>query len=381
MSLAAARLLRLSLRPLQKRSLEEAYALAQGGALLRDFQAVTESSRFFRLAALIYRRWGDAHNEYKCRNDLGTSLARLNQFARAQRQFLLCERLGMSLDDRAMLAQTYLNWGETLRRRGELKQSRVNLLRSIELYSSLGDHNGESLSRSNYGMLLREEGNFTEAKDCFIHARRIAINISSNDALALSLGGLADVEFSRNRFKKALKLFREAADIERGQSDERHEAESLAGLIAVAAGSGAQADLEIAASRLVELRDAVTTEAVVWAFKRAGVVAFEQKKDPTAVRLFCRALALQFNPQTVLETDEALLRQLARHLTDVAVTVARISPKRTQSFLEEIRQSLPDFMEKPQSMIIGELLQYCMRGARQGLDELERKQSKTKRLK
>lgn len=371
----AIRFLQMSVRQLQDEGTgkEIAVGMTQAAALLRSEGYFAASVRFFRSAVQEFHKLEDVQNEYRCRNDLANTYVRMSQFAKAEREYIRCKKMGEGLADRAMLAQTALNRGEALSRRQRHSESLVLLREALSLYRELGDLEFQSLASANAGVLLKKMGEIESAKAMFETARELAVTSSYRPALAVAFGGLAEVALESGDFTQAFELFSKAIGLEVEGKDEIHEAESLRGLIEAAAALGRITDVKLSVRRLLQLDRVVSPDVAALVFRRSAMTALGAEHPEIAAALLSASIAAFVHGRRDIEFEsEEFLRSLAGQVVDIVVMVAREYSVYLETVLPRVVGGLRSTLGGEESKILEHFINHAWAGAKSWLQEAHR---------
>ncbi len=188
------------------------------------------------------------------RNDLGRTEERDTQFClgraydglnRASDALLAFQKVESLSDSADRLAASY-DWLSTLYgRTGDLDHCELYAQRAIKLYKGLGNKSGEATMLSNLGVNQFRRGNTERALAFYQEALALEPDEAKKPT---TLGNIASIYIGREEYAKAIKLLRQASEIDRRNGD-AHDA------------AGIQFDLGVALrlqGRLIEAKKELT---------------------------------------------------------------------------------------------------------------------------
>lgn len=273
---------------------ERAWGQAQIGAQLLSVGGAKQAVRFFSAAARFYARAGDKQLLFQCKNDLANAHADLGRYHLAVKGYRACAALGRQLGDRAMEAQALSNWAETMRRQNKPKEALRRLRRAQELYQQLGDSDASAGTQATLGLILTDLDRGPEAAEAFRKSLKLALPDAS-DTRAVALGGLATLDTSAGRFKRAVNYYNRAIAIEQAAHDLSHEMESRAGILIAFSGIGDGRNASRTMKRLSFLLGRVgRSDLVSWATREAADAALDRGHRKLGLELLAVWVVLPF---------------------------------------------------------------------------------------
>ncbi len=266
---------------------------AIAGAALAQAGGFKLSIPFYTRAIEIYRSANDDHMIFHTLNDRAIAYSDLGRYEKSIADFELCMDIAEKHEDRVMRLQTLLNWGETTRRKGDVRGAISKLNKAILLSRRLADRESEAESLANLGIALSDAKRWKDAQSTFRLARDLAHSIKQPSTEASAIGGLAGVAFSRGRFKTASKLYEKAAQLRSTKKANRQFLEDLAGLVESLAAAGVKTKIEHEAQRLVDVaQQNLETEFVSEALMRAARWFLKRSEFEEAVSLYAVGIVI-----------------------------------------------------------------------------------------
>jgi diguanylate cyclase (GGDEF)-like protein len=154
-----------------------------------------------RFGSALWRYWGDCGKYREGRDWLA---AIIEQFPIPTIPAL--ERSGLTSDQYASLysgADILLGMAMLAWYQDDYDQLAPMLEQCIALWRYLGDNNGLSMSLNCKGLVAREQGQYPQARSCFIESRKIAIRMGDRRSNALMLMNMSITAFYRNSLPEA----------------------------------------------------------------------------------------------------------------------------------------------------------------------------------
>jgi len=285
-----------------------AWHSALAGAALAEAGGRNFSIPFYSRAIELYKSLNDNHMIFHISNDRAVAYSDLGRYQEAITDFKFCTNLADELNDRVMRLQVSLNWGETERRRGQIRKAISKLNKAVVLSRELGDRKSEGESLANLGIALSDAKKWENAQSTFRLARDIARTERQSFTEASAVGGLAKVAFVKGRFKTAAKLYEEAAKLNSSRSSNIQFVEDIAGLVESLAAAGKDQDLEREAQRLIDVaQQNFETELASEALMRAARWLLKRTELDDAASLYAVGIAI-----TGTGTEDNLINRLSK---------------------------------------------------------------------
>lgn len=312
--------------------IERAWERANFGAKLMESDGSRYAISFFGYAGRTFKNAGDRQSAALCINDMANALVDTGRYAAAWRAYSECLEIGRMLRDRAILARTNLNWGESLRRHGKAKDAIARLRVASKYYRQLGDKSGEAGAESCLGLSLKDLGQDELASHSLRKSERLARECHDNIELAVSIGGRADIEFKAGRYSRAAVLFRRASLLEARSSDANHEVESQVGLLRSLARLGDARRAKVSIDRIFAIMPISNRRSLIsWGFRDAGDTALEARRDSLAATLFACWMAVAVTRDPSESGGAISAEELSQRVIRTQVQFHRCAPSRVRS--------------------------------------------------
>jgi tetratricopeptide (TPR) repeat protein len=215
--------------------------------------APSEATRLYSAALELYRDGTGVIARYHMLNDRALLFAQLGAHARAREDLLAALDESTEVGDRAMRTLVLRNLSEVLRRDGEVEPAVGYAEQGLAVAEHLGNRLETAWSLATLGLALAAAGDWVGARPRFEASVKLARSLRLTEVEAIALGGLAQSDFAKGRYRTARRRYRAAAQIEQRLGDRQHETETYAALVEVDALLRDEEAFEDDLQRLVDL--------------------------------------------------------------------------------------------------------------------------------
>lgn len=195
-------------------SLAYAKALNNLGLCYLAFAQYKRGADYFWRAISIEKNLKGAETDFfRARMNYGRALMLEGQLNTARA--ILEETLALSekRPDRNLRAFTLNNLGQTLLRMRNAEAAEPRFQKALDLHRMTGDKRGEALDLQYLGVIARERGNLTEARELLGRALQLRRDYQMRDDAADSLYELASLELAAGESQRAARLATEAISL------------------------------------------------------------------------------------------------------------------------------------------------------------------------
>lgn len=174
----------------------------------------------------FWRDAGDTAMVFSMWSGIGESKYRLSEYAAAKDAFEAARPLAARLGDRNAEAETANNLGLAHWRLGDIAEARVLLQQAVDGWQATRSAN-EAIALSNLGIILRQSGDYDQARLRYLRALAIHQSTGNRRSQAFALNNLAFVLDDMGKRKEALEHLARAIALFREFRDQRAEARAL----------------------------------------------------------------------------------------------------------------------------------------------------------
>ena len=134
-------------------------------------------------------------------------------YAQALEQYQKSLRFQEEIGDKAGIAATLNNIGETHRSQGDQTKALKDFQKSLRIQEEIGNKTGIARSLNNLGIVHYGEGHYAKALEHFQKSLRIRDEIGDKDGIAASLNNISEAHRSQGNYTQALQFTERAADL------------------------------------------------------------------------------------------------------------------------------------------------------------------------
>jgi tetratricopeptide (TPR) repeat protein len=227
-------------------------------------------------------------------NDRGIAWAALDELSEAESDLRSGLRASQRSRDRVMQALVVQNLSEVVRRQNRGDEAMRLAQQAVELTRETGDLQQEADALATLGLAQIAIEALDEAVETLKSSMKRAKVLGLKPTQATALGGLASIEYLRERYRSARNLYQSAASLEGELHDVRHEAESVGGILQASAHLNDSSRTEKASQRLVDLveKENGPLSVALHAFEAAGLILVRENRIPEAASLYAVAVVL-----------------------------------------------------------------------------------------
>ncbi len=167
---------------------------------------MTEALRYNRKSLALWEKLGDVESISKVLNNIGVLYRSAGDFDKAEEYYDMALKKLVEEGDTSGIALCHNNLGGIYREKGDLKSALDHYRTAVKLRTIIGDKNGLAATLNNIGALYKGENKLDSSSFYFSRSLEIVLNEQNPRGIAHASYNLAEVEFERKNYDRALEL-------------------------------------------------------------------------------------------------------------------------------------------------------------------------------
>ncbi len=314
---------------------EQAERAAEAGSLLAQAGGHASAIQFYERALDLYGRLRDPNRVFAVRSDRAISLTELKQYEEAISELKRARTSARRAKNRVMVLQATINLAEVSRRAGKQDNAARELQTALGDALSLGDRRSEAQILLLRGLTYMDLNMPGPAENDYQRALELGKQLADDDLQASAIGGLAGIDFTAGRFRKAASRYKEA--VERTKEITPQRVEDAAGYLVSISAAGIEKPIGQAIQRLVDLAQEVGIEKdAALSSCYAAYFWLEKRNTEMAAELYTVAILLSLLGAVLRDPDDTDVFASVMIPIGLMVTATRSDPETHMDVVEKI---------------------------------------------